>query len=111
MAEYTPIYLIECFNMQPIQYVDKNEKPCNIKLNNHRKDAKDPKTKLADKHFEKKWYKFNEHARFTIIGRLTSTNLGREIPRLSLIQRENFSMQKLETLYPKGLNQDLNINI
>ena len=28
---------------------------------------------------------------------------------LCLIQRENFWIQKLETLYPKGLNQELNI--
>ena len=29
--------------------------------------------------------------------------------RQRLIQRENFWIQKLETLYPKGLNQELNM--
>ena len=37
--------------MQTTQYVGKNNTPFNIRLNNHRKDVKDPKTILADKHF------------------------------------------------------------
>ena len=36
-----------------LQYVDKNETPFSIRLNNHRKDVKDPKAILADKHFQK----------------------------------------------------------
>ena len=33
------------------RYVDENETPLSIRLNNHRKDVKDPKAILADKHF------------------------------------------------------------
>ena len=43
------------------------------------------------------------------INRLTNTNLDKEILREHLIQRENFWIQKLETLCPKGLNQELNM--
>ena len=91
------------YNMQPTD-VGKNEAPFNISLNNHRKD---PKAILADKHFLKRGHRFNKDARFTIIDRLTNTHLDKDILRERLIQRENFWIQKLQTLYPKGLNQDL----
>ena len=77
-----------------LQYVDKNETPFNIRLNNHRKGVKDPKATLADKHFQRNGHRFNEHARFTIIYRLTNINLNKEILRERLIQRENFWIQK-----------------
>ena len=88
-------YLMECIICN-LQYVGKNETPFKIKLNNHRKDLEDPKAILADKHFQKNGHRFNEHARFTIIDRLTNTNLDKEILRERLIQRENFwAHQKL----------------
>ena len=46
------IYLME-HTICNLQYVDKNETPFSIRLNNHRKDVKDPKAILADKHFQK----------------------------------------------------------
>ena len=100
-------YLTE-FTICNLQYVGKKETPFNIRLNNHRKDVEDTKVILAGKHFHKNGYRFNEHARLTIIDRLTNTNLDKEILRERLIQRENFWIQKLETVYPKGLNQELN---
>ena len=69
-----------------LQYVGKNDTPFNIRLNNHRKDVKDPKAILADKHFQKNGHRFNKHARFTITERLTKTNLDNEILRERLIQ-------------------------
>ena len=78
----------------------------NIRLNNHRKDVKDSKAILADELFQKNCHRFNEQARFTIIDRLTNTNVDKEILRECLIQRKNFWIQKIETLYPKGLNQE-----
>ena len=48
-----------------------------------------PKAILADQHFQKNVHRFNKHARFTIIYRLTNTNLDKEILRERLIQREN----------------------
>ena len=50
-AEYA-IYLMEC-TICNLQYVGKNETPCSIRLNNHRKDVKDPKTILGDKILQK----------------------------------------------------------
>ena len=84
---------MECaiFNLH---YVSKNETPFNIRLNNHRKNVKDPKLILADKHFRKNSHRFNEHARFVIIDILTNTNLDKEMLRERLIQREKFWIQK-----------------
>ena len=81
----------------------------NIRLNNHRKEVKDPKVILADKLFQKNGHRFNEHARFTITDKLTNSNLEKEVLSERIIQRENFWIQKLETLYPKGLNEELNM--
>ena len=44
------IYLLEC-ELCKIQYVGKAETAFNIRLNNHRKDVKDPKAIPVDKHF------------------------------------------------------------
>ena len=106
-TEYA-IYLME-WTICNIQYVGKNETLFNIRLNKQRKDLKDPKTILADKNFQKNGHRFNEHARFTIIDKLTNKNLDKEILRERLIQRENFCLQKLGTLYLKGLNQELSV--
>ena len=51
-TEYT-IYLMECIICN-LQYASKNETPFKIRLNNHRKDVKNSKAILADKHFKKK---------------------------------------------------------
>ena len=64
-AEYV-IYLMECIICY-LQFADKNKTPFKIRLNNHRKDVKDPKARLGDKHFEKNGHRFNEPARFTIM--------------------------------------------
>ena len=84
-----------------LQYVGKKKTSFNIRLINHRKDVKDPKATLADKHFQKSGQRFNEYAIFTIIDRLTNTNVDYEILRERLIQRKTFGIQKLQTLYPK----------
>ena len=73
-----------------LQYVSKNKAPFNIRLNNHRKDVKDPNTTLEDKHFQKSGHRFNKHARFAIIESLTNTNLDKEILRECLLQYKNF---------------------
>ena len=97
---------MECTICNP-QYIGKNDAPFNIRFNYHRKDVKDPKEILPDKQFQNSGHRFNKHARFTIIDRLTNTNLLKEILKERLIQGENFWIQKLETLYPKGLTQEL----
>ena len=50
-TEYA-IYLMECIICN-LQYDGKSETPFNIRLNNHRKNVKDPKTILADKRVQK----------------------------------------------------------
>ena len=87
-TEYA-IYLTECAICN-IQYISKNETPFNIKLSNRRKDVKDPKAILVDKHFQKSGHTFNKYARFTIIDTLINANLDTEVSRKRLIQRENF---------------------
>ena len=84
-----------------LQYVGKKKTSFNIRLINRRKDVKDPKATLADKHFQKSGHRFNEYAIFTITDRLTNTNVDYEILRERLIQRKTFGIQKLQTLYPK----------
>ena len=81
----------------------------NIRLNNHRKIVKDSKAIWANKIFQKNGRRFNEQARFTITDRLANRNIDKEILRECLIQRKNFWIQKIETLYPKGLNQEPNM--
>ena len=55
--------------------------------------------------FPRKSYNFN--AKFIIIDKLTNTKKPKEILRKHLIQRENFRFHTLDTIYPKGFNQEL----
>ena len=95
-------------NLCNAQFVGKNEALYNIRLNNCTKDVKDRKVKLVAKLSSKNGHRFNEHLKFTIIDRLNNTNLDKATIRERLLQRENFWIQKLDTLYPKSLNQELN---
>ena len=78
------IFLMGC-TIWNLEYVGKNETPFNIRLNNHKKEVKDCKAILSDKHFQKNGHRFNEHARFTIIDKLKTTNLEKEILKERLI--------------------------
>ena len=50
-----------------------------------------------------------KHAKFTLIGQLTEiSNVSKDTLRLRLKLREDFWIIKLETIAPKGLNQELN---
>ena len=60
------IYLLECYICN-IQYVVKSEKPFNIRLNNHRKDVKNPNAIPACKHFKNHDHGFNNHRKAIII--------------------------------------------
>ena len=90
------------------QYAGKAETAFNIRLNNHRKDAKDSSPILACRHFQQQGHNFNCHAKFIIIDKLVNTSRSKDILRERLIQRGNFWIQKLKTLVPYGLNQELN---
>ena len=84
--------------------MQKIETAFNIKLNNHRKDTKNPNTILACRHFQQQGHNFNSHAKFIIIDKLFNTASSKEISRERLTQRENFWIQKLKALVPYGLN-------
>ena len=49
----------------------------------------------------------NKHAKFIIIHKLVNLHRSKEVLREMLVIRENFSIQKLQTLVPFGLNQEL----
>ena len=92
------------------QYVGKAETAFNIRLSNHRKDVNNSKSicKSADLHFRKPGHSFNLHAKFTLIEQLSNIHTtDKETLKFRLKRREDFWIQKLETLTPKGLNQEL----
>ena len=90
-----------------MQHVGKSENAFNLRLNNHRKDTKKPNSILACKHFQEQGHTFNKHAKFIIIDKLINLYGSKEALREMLVIRENFWMQKLKTLVPFGLNQEL----
>ena len=82
-----------------IQYVDKSETPFNIRLNNHRKDVKNPNAIPDCNYFIKHNHEFNNQ----------------EIHHYRPTKKHTHTIKwgfkknrKLETLVPHGLIQDLN---
>ena len=61
------IYLVECYICK-IQHVGKSEIPFSIRLNNHRKNIKNPNASVACKHFNN--HGFNNHGKFIITEQL-----------------------------------------
>ena len=81
----------------------------NIRLNNHRKDVKDPNALPADKHFTLPGHDFNKNAKLALIEKLTNTNkVATETLKERLRNRENFWIIKLRSLTTNGINQELN---
>ena len=103
------IYLLQC-TICHIQYVGKSETAFNIRLNNHRNNARNPKddTIPACKHFHGNGHDFNKHAKFTIIEQIKDFTKTDEERHAILLRRENFWILKLKTLTPYGLKIDLN---
>ena len=92
-----------------IQYVEKAETAFNIRLNNHRKDVNNPKSIPAAFHFRKPGHLFNLHVKFTLIKWLiTIHTTDKETLKFWLKCCEDFWIQKLETLTPEELTQELN---
>ena len=102
------IYLLQCQKCK-IQYIGKTENPFNIRLNNHRHGANNPTedTIPAAKHFSIN-HVFNRDAKFTIIEQIKDNSKTKEEKRSILLRRENFWIDKMKTLTPLGLNQELN---
>ena len=92
-----------------VQYVGRAETAFNIRLNKHRNVVNNPKSIPPDLHFRKPGHSFNLHAKFTLIERLSNIHTtDKDILKFRLKRREDFWIQKLETVTPKGLNQELN---
>ena len=99
---------MECASCR-VQYVGKAETAFNRRLNNHRKDVNNPKSIPADLNFRKPGHSFNLHAIFTLIEQLSNIHkTNKDNLKFRLKRREDFWIQKLETLIPKWLNQELN---
>ena len=80
-----------------------------MRLNNHRKDVKDPKLYRLINNSPIPGHDFNKNAKFTLIEKLTNTNkVATETLKERLKNRENFWIIKLRTLTPNELNQELN---
>ena len=101
------IYLLECTECKT-KYVGKIETEFNISLNNQRKDIWKPDAIPASCYFSGKNNNFNKHAKFILIEQIHHINIDIEKNKERLKQRENFWILTLETLTPKGLDQEPN---
>ena len=95
-------------NKCTIQYVGKAETEFNIRLNNHRKVVWKTDAIPASHHFSEKSHNLNTHAKFILIEQIGYIDIDKEKNKERLKRRENFWILTLETLTPKGLNQELN---
>ena len=101
-------YLLECLPCK-IQYVGKPETPFHIRLNNHRKNIKNPHAIKACKHFNNWNHVFHKHGEFILIEQLNNVkNTSTEVLKQRLKDRENYCIKRLKTLLSFGLNQELN---
>ena len=91
-----------------IQYVGKGETDFHLRLNNHRKKIYKADAIPALRHFAMKDHIFNRDASFIIVEQIRKSTLSRDTMKNLLKERENFWILKLETLKPKGINQELN---
>ena len=102
------IYLLECIKCDEKAYVGKSEPPANIRMNGHRSDAKKTNKLAVDTHFLQPDHNFDRDAKFTIIEKITKTNIGKEEMTNLLLRREDFWITRLRTLQPQGFNIGLN---
>ena len=100
------IYQMACI-LCKMQYVKKAETAFSLRLNNHRKDTKKPNSVLAFKYFQEQGINFNKHAELIITDKLVSLHGSKKTLREMLVVKESFWLQKLRTLVPFRLNQDL----
>ena len=90
------IYLLE-YLLCKIQYVRKSEIPFYVRLNNHRKDIKSPRSMEAYKHFDNWDHVFHKHGKFILIKQLNNTkNTSTEVLKQRLKDRENYWIKRLK---------------
>ena len=88
--------------MQFQAHVGKSETASNLRTNNHRSASKKQESIAVDQHFATNGHNFTKHARVTLIEKV------KEEITMTLERREDFCMQKLNTITPDGFNQELN---
>ena len=91
-----------------MQYVSKCETAFNVRLNNHRKDSKKKDTLSVCTYSQNQNHIFQQDAEFILIEQITKMHNAIEELRFILKTQENFWILNLCTLYPDGLNQELN---
>ena len=62
----------------------------------------------ASRNFSDKSHNFNTYAKLILIEQIRHIDIDKEKNKEGLKQRENFWIITVETLTPKGLNQELN---
>ena len=105
------IYLLECMKCNGKPYVGKTEPPMNLRMNGHRSDAKKGDKLAVDTHFSQPGHNFERDARFTIIEKVKKSNLSQEELTNLLLRREDFWMERLQTIQPHGFNSGLNFPV
>ena len=106
------IYLAYCNLCTKSQYIGKSEPPVHLRINTHRRDVKGPNGGRFDKHFNEPGHEYNKNARYIIIEQVYRQNKMKKMDIRKLLEdREDFWMQQLETIVPKGMNDHLNSNI
>ena len=100
------IYLLECLKCQ-LQNAGKAETKFNIRLKNHRKEVIRRDIRPASNYFDIKEQSYNINVKFIFKEQLNQTNLD----KLTLLQRlkirENLWILKLDTLHPRGQQQNI----
>ena len=84
----------------------------NIRRNNHRKDITNPKSITADLHVRKPGHSLNLHEKFTLMEQLSNVHTPNKATlKFHLKRLKDLRIKNFEVLTPKGLNQELNIEI
>ena len=99
---------MECTLCLKKQYVGKCEWTLNRQINSHRNDVWRTDGPPCDKHFQLPNHTFNEHAKFTIIEKLEKIPNDKIQARKILELKEDKWMERLQTVTPKGLKDNLN---
>ena len=91
-----------------MQYVRKNKTAFHLKLNNHRKDSKKKDAVSACTQFQTSNQKCQRDTKFILIEQITKKYNNIEELKFILKKWESFWVLYLCTLYPDGLNEELN---